>query len=145
MSRNTTTEGSKKKSKKVKNSSSAFNQFLGIFTKLLFIVVLIFCGLLLAKESYTLGYRIFAEEAVSSKEDAKTVTVSITDTMSNKEIAELMERKGLVNDAILFYIQLSISDFKDSVVPGIYSLSTDMTYDEILETIGNETDSEEEE
>ena len=49
---------------------------------------------------YDYGYRIFTEPAVSSGE-GRTVTVTITESMTPMEIGELFESRGLVRDAKL--------------------------------------------
>ena len=56
--------------------------------------------------------------------------MQITENMKAKELADLMEEKGLVRDARLFYLQEKLSGFK--LEPGVYKVSTSMTARELM-------------
>ena len=51
---------------------------------------------------------------------------------STKEIAEALEKKGLINDAGIFVVQEKLSEYKDMIKPGSYQLSTSMSAVEML-------------
>ena len=79
--------------------------------------VLVVCGLYqIGLKCYDFGYRVYTEPAVS-KGDGVDVLVQITEDMGTDEIAELLEEKGLVRDARLFYLQAKLSGFKKE--PGV--------------------------
>ncbi len=80
---------------------------------------------------YDYGYRIFTEPAVSSGE-GRTVTVTITESMTPMEIGELFEGRGLVRDAKLFTMQYYLSEYTKDVGPGTFELSTAMTAEEMM-------------
>ena len=80
---------------------------------------------------YDYGYRIFTEPAVSSGE-GRTVTVTITESMTPMEIGELFESRGLVRDAKLFIMQYYLSEYTKDVGPGTFELSTTMTAEEMM-------------
>ena len=84
-----------------------------------------------ATTAYDFGYRVFADEPVSVA-GGRTITVGIAESASVKEIAEMLEEKGLINDANLFVVQEFLSAHHDKIIPGIYDLSTDMTAEEML-------------
>ena len=52
--------------------------------------------------------------------------------MSNKQIAGMLEEKGLVRDSKLFYLQLKLSAYNHSIEPGVYTLNTSMTPKELM-------------
>jgi UPF0755 protein len=83
----------------------------------------------LAIYAYDFGFQIFADQPVSSG-DGRTVSVVVSDGLSDRELAKLLEQKGLVNDANVFYMQLKLSD--DEVVSGAYELNTAMTASEMI-------------
>lgn len=91
-------------------------------------VYLIYQG---AEICFDYGYRIFTEEAVSIGE-GRSVTVTITESMSPMEIAELFEKRGLVRDAKLFVMQYYLSENVKEVGPGTFELSTAMTAEEMM-------------
>lgn len=103
-------------------------------------VLFVFRG---ASAAYDFGYRVFADEPVSVA-GGRTITVGIAESASVKEIAEMLEEKGLINDATLFVVQEFLSAYHDKIIPGIYDLSTDMTADEMLEIMSTPAEEAEE-
>ena len=81
---------------------------------------------------------VFILGHTGAKGAAKSFAKSITKKGKEglEEIANMMEEKGLSRDARLFYIQMLCSDYKKTIQPGLYILSTDMTAEEILSIIG---------
>ena len=95
------------------------------------VVVFVFRG---ATQAYDFGYRVFADEPVSVS-GGRTITVGISENASVKEIAEMLEEKGLIEDSRLFVVQEFLSAYHKEILPGIYDLSTDMTAEEMLEVM----------
>lgn len=92
-------------------------------------VVYVFRGAALA---YDFGYRVFADEPVSAA-GGRTMTIGIGADMSVKDIAQMLEEKGLIEDANLFIVQELLSAYHGDILPGIYDLSTDMSAEQMLE------------
>ena len=88
----------------------------------------------LAVYAYNFGYQVFADEPVSAGE-GRTVSVSVAEGQGSREIAKLLEQKGLINDANVFYIQQYFSDYRDNMKPGVYELSTAMNAEQMLEIL----------
>ena len=102
--------------------------------------LLVVCGLYqVGIKCYDFGYRVYTEPAVSQDKGTEQI-VQITEEMKAKELADLMEEKGLVRDARLFYLQEKLSGFKPE--PGVYKVSTSMTARELMAAM---TPAEEEE
>lgn len=92
--------------------------------------VLVVCGLYqVGLKCYDFGYRVYTEPAVS-QENGKEQIVQITEDMGTKDLAELLEEKGLVRDARLFYFQAKLAGF--NLQPGVYKVSTSMTAREMM-------------
>lgn len=94
-----------------------------------------------ATTAYEFGYKVFADEPVSAS-GGRTITVGIAESASIKDIAEMLEEKGLIEDARLFIVQEFLSAYHGEILPGIYDLSTSMTAEEMLavmSTPGEET------
>ena len=103
------------------------------------IVILIYN---LGLKAYDFGFRIFAEEPVELG-TGRMVSVSIVEGKSVSEIGDILEEKGLIRDAKLFYFQEMFSEYKGELKPGVYELSTGMTPYEMME-IMSASDEEEE-
>lgn len=88
-----------------------------------------------ATQAYEFGYRVFADQPVSAS-GGRTITVNIEESASIKEIAQMLEERGLIEDANLFIVQELLSAYHGKIVPGIYDLSTDMTASQMLEIMG---------
>ena len=109
--------------------------------------VIMMLGYRFAFNAYDFGYRIFAEEPVSP-EPGLTMSVAIVEGKSAKEIGEILEEKGLIRDAWLFYLQEFFSSYHKELKPGIYELNTAMTPEEMMAVMaassGSSDDEEEE-
>ncbi|MCI8890104.1 MAG: endolytic transglycosylase MltG [Eubacterium sp.] len=115
------------------------------FTVLLFVIAVY--GLYeLGLKSYNYGYRIFAEPPMSAGEGRDRL-VQVKDSMSEMEIAEMLEEKGLIRDRFLFVLQLKVSGYSGKLKAGPYTLNTSMTAEEMLRVMSQEdlTDTEQEE
>lgn len=92
-----------------------------------------------ASKAYDFGFRIFSEEPMTA-EPGYTMSVAIVEGKSAMEIGEILEDKGLIESAYLFYIQEKLSDYHDKLQPGIYELSTAMTPEEMMAIMASESD-----
>ena len=112
-----------------------FNKALFGFIKVAFtimvILLIVFGAVKICSVGYDFGYRVFTEPAIY-KQPGTDILVDVTDKMSEKEIGQLLEDKGLVKDGNLFYLQLKLSAYSKKLVPGIYTLNTSMTAKEMM-------------
>ncbi len=83
-------------------------------------------------EAYDFGYRVFADKPVSVT-GGRTITIGIAEDADIKDIAEMLQEKGLIADAKLFIVQEFLSAYHNEIIPGIYDLSSSMTAVEMLE------------
>lgn len=91
-------------------------------------IVFIFRG---ATQAYDFGYRVFADQPVSVT-GGRTITVGIAENASVKDIAQMLQEKGLIEDSNLFIVQELLSAHHGKILPGIYDLSTEMTAGQML-------------
>lgn len=95
--------------------------------------VLIVCALYyVGLSSYSFGYRVYTEPAVSSG-NGQSMLVQVTGEMSLKDLAEVLEEKGLIRDARLFYLQAVLCKFEPQM--GNYTLKTSMTPSQMMEAM----------
>ena len=97
-----------------------------------------------ALEAHDFGYRIFAEEPVSP-EPGLTMSVAIVEGKSSMDIGKILEEKGLIRDAYLFYLQEFFSSYHKQLKPGIYELNTAMTPEEMMAVMATSASGSEEE
>lgn len=111
------------------------------------IVVLVFAATYImraATAAYDYGFRIFTEEPVSLGE-GRTISVSVQEPVSAREVGEMLEERGLIRDANLFVIQELLSENHGKMQPGIYDLSTAMTAEEMMDVMAADAPEEDEE
>ena len=90
------------------------------------VALLIVMGLVkLGNYCYDFGYRVFTESPVDA-EPGRDVVLQIGADMSEMEIGELLEEKGLIRDKLFFYVQLKLSAYSGKLNPGVYTLNTSM-------------------
>ena len=107
----------------------------------LFLASFIYRGALMA---YDYGYRVFTESPVSVGE-GRIISIEVKKDMSSRDLGEMLERKGLIRDSRIFFLQELLSEYHGKEVPGIYDLSTAMTAEEMLGVMCPEPGEEEEE
>ena len=93
--------------------------------------------------AYNFGYRVFAD-IPAALSPGRDIEVTITESMDSKKIAEDFEEAGLVLDWKLFWTQIQSSEYKNSIKPGVYVLNNSMKAEEMLEIIGDNSETEEE-
>lgn len=102
------------------------------------VAVLIFW---LGKSAYHFGYDVFNQQAMSPGE-GQEVTVVIKEDTSVYKIAKTLEKKGLVKDAIVFFVQERFSNYHGELKPGTYLLSTAYTPNRIMGILAGDTEQE---
>ena len=128
MSKNLSSGGNEVKIKQLTFS------FIGTVIRIVIIAVAALLIYKAGQKAYDFGYRVFAEEAMSPA-PGRDVEVSITQGKSAYEVGEMLEEKGLIRDAQLFMLQEKLSGYKDKMQPGIYTLNTSMTAEDMLKVM----------
>lgn len=97
-------------------------------------VVLIIAVLFIYKagvKAYDFGFRIFTEEPMTA-EPGRDIEVTITQGDGVRDVGTMLEEKGLIRDAQLFFIQKQLSQYTGDIQPGVYTLNTSMTAEEMF-------------
>lgn len=115
-----------------------------LIVKLVFLVFAATYIMRAATAAYDYGFRIFTEEPVSLGE-GRTISVSVKEPVSAREVGEMLEERGLIRDANLFVIQELLSENHGKMQPGIYDLSTAMTAEEMMDVMAADAPEEGEE
>ena len=85
-------------------------------------------------QQHDFGYRLFTEAPVD-EEPGQNVKVTIEEGLSAKEVCQLLEDKGLIRDANLFFFQLKLAEKDDRLAHGNFVLNTSMNFEELIEAI----------
>ncbi len=117
--------------------------FLGTVIRVVILIILAFVLFRLGGKAYEFGFRIFTEEAMEEP-PGRDVQITISNRDGVKEVANMLEEKGLIRDATLFRIQEKVSLYDGDIHPGIFTLNTSMTAEEMLGVLLKSDESEEE-
>ena len=115
-----------------------------IFSTVFKVVLAIIIVMLVYKWSltaYEYGQRVFNEPPMTAG-NGRMVTIVVEEGESAKEIAEDLEKNGLIRDANLFRVQEMLSAYKDKMKPGVYELNTSMTTEEMMAIMSSEVEAE---
>ena len=112
----------------------------GVFRTALYIcvAVLIFWG---GKTAYQFGYNVFDQQAISPGA-GQEVTVVIQEGSSVYDIGRILESKGLIEDAKVFYVQEKLSNYREKLNAGTYLLSTAYTPTRIMGILAGDEEQE---
>ena len=92
--------------------------------------------------AYDFGYSIFTVKSTEEGE-GMDVLVSVTEDMSTADIADLLVKKKLIDDASIFKIQVSLfTSDKYVILPGTYTLNTTMSPQEMIQEMVGVPESE---
>ena len=102
--------------------------------KYVLIALLVMFFISRAREFYHMGYGIFMQKGIDSEGNGHDVTIVIDEEAdSMAALGKLLERHGLIENANIFRVQELFSAYHDETIePGTYILSTEMTTEEIL-------------
>ena len=95
----------------------------------------------LCREGYDLGYRFFTETPVDEA-PGNDILVKVNEDTSARELGNMLEEKGLIRDARLFFLQLKLSAYSKSIKPGVYTLNTSMTLKEMMMEMSPQEDTQ---
>ena len=91
-----------------------------------------------AGEAYEFGYKIFTEEPVSTA-PGLDITVTIPKGSNAYDIGKLLEERGVIRDARVFFVQELISDYRGKLSAGTYTLNTSWDIEDLLAVLASET------
>lgn len=118
-------------------SSKTTLHLVGMILNILMMVLIVFVVIQLATVAYDIGYRVFTEPAMES-EPGRDVMVEVESGMSAWALGTELEEKGLVDNYILFTVQLQLSSYAKNIKPGLYTLNTSMTAQEMMQVMTKE-------
>lgn len=100
----------------------------------------IICAVLIviwAGRAYTEGYGLFVQKGLDTPGEAhgELVTISEEQASSALEVGEVLENLNLISSKYAFAVKARLSGYRHSIVPGTYTLSSDMTMEQMLEKL----------
>ncbi len=121
------------------NARKAALRVASICLKVAIFVVIILGIIYLGQNAYHYTHEIFNDEPLEAA-PGKDVTVKITQDVSTKQLAKVLEDNGLIDNAVVFQIKMKIADFDDTVKAGDYKLNTSMPPSEMFKILSGQNE-----
>ncbi len=122
-------------SKSTKSVIRGIGIIIELFLNILFYVVLVMAVVRLSVWTYGFAYQIFGNVTVSEA-PGELATIEIKEKEGTRDIANDLEKNGLIVNADSFFIRAKLTTGKKKpILPGTYTLNSAMTYDEILSVL----------
>lgn len=93
----------------------------------------------LGQTTYHYTHEIFSDEAFEEA-PGKDVVIKISEEVSAKQLAKVLEEKGLIENAVVFQLKMKMADFDDTIKAGSYELNTSMTPSEMFKVLSGQDD-----
>ncbi len=103
----------------------------------LVMVLIVFVLLKAGELAYEMGFRVFTEPAMDAS-PGRDVAVRVEKEMSGLELGSVLEEKKLVDNGVLFAIQLRLSAYAGKLKAGTYTLNTSQTAVEMIRLLAGE-------
>ena len=92
--------------------------------------------------AFEYGERLFGETAVDET-PGRDVVINISEGDSVSDVGKALEDAGLIRDKTLFVIQEKLIGYKNGIQPGVYTLNTSQTIEQMLQLMSVIQESEE--
>lgn len=103
------------------------------------VFVLILLGIIyLGQIAYHYTHEVFSDEAFEEA-PGRDVVLNVSEDTGTEQLAKVLEKNGLIEDAAVFRIQMKVADFDGPVKAGTYHLNTSMTPNEMLKILSGES------
>ena len=116
------------------NTRKAAMQAGSICLKVAIFVVIVLGIVYLGQTTYRYTHAVFSDEAYETA-PGKNATVKIPADISAKDLADILEENGLIEDAVIFRYQMKMADFGDTVKAGEYELNSSMSPSEMMKIL----------
>ena len=103
----------------------------------LVMVLIVFVLLKAGEVAYEMGFRVFTEPAMDAS-PGRDVAVRVEKEMSGLELGSVLEEKKLVDNGVLFAIQLRLSAYAGKLKAGTYTLNTSQPAVEMIRLLAGE-------
>lgn len=123
----------------LKKTSSAI---LGTSIKIVVYMLIAVAIYVILSSAFSFGELIFSENGMAAKGNGTQIQVTIPQNASSKEVGDILEKNGLIENSYAFVIQVIL--YEAEIVPGKYVLNTDENPKEIIEILSGVTEEKEE-
>lgn len=115
------------------NNRKTSQGFANISLKILKYVVMIIVAVIFATSAFDFGSKVFYSQGMEPS-PGTDMTFTVEKDTTIKELGEMLEEYGVIEDAGVFRVQSMVHNVK-SIEPGTYSFNTSQNGEEIFKVI----------
>ena len=116
------------------NTRKAAMRIVSICLRVAMLVLIVLGIIYLGQTTYQYSRAVFSDAAYE-EEPGKNAKISVPHDISEKEFAEILESNGLIENAVVFRIQMKMGGFGNTVKAGDYELNSSMAPSEIIKIL----------
>lgn len=110
-----------------------------LLLKILLIALIAFGLYQFGMYAFDFGRQIYSEEGMTAA-PGKDVAVVVSEGESVKEVAQMLERFGLIRNAYVFMVQERLSRYHGRIQPGNYVLNTSQSGNTMIAILSGHTE-----
>lgn len=110
-----------------------------LLLKVLLIALITFVLYQFGTYAFDFGRQIYSEEGMTAA-PGKDVAVVVSEGESVKEVAQMLERFGLIRNAYVFMVQERLSRYHGQIQPGNYVLNTSQSGNTMIAILSGHTE-----
>lgn len=119
------------------NTRKAAMRVVSICLKVAIFVLIVLGIVYLGQRTFRYAHAVFSDTAMEAP-PGRSVKIRIAEEVTAKKMAEFLEKKGVIENAETFRIQMKYHEFEGMIKPGIYELNTSMPPSEIIRILSGE-------
>ena len=97
-------------------------------------VAIVLAMIYLGQTTYKYTRAVFGNEAFDEA-PGKSVKITISEPISGKALADVLEKNGLIENSMVFQIQMKLAGFGNTVAADTYELNTSMPPSELFKIL----------
>jgi UPF0755 protein len=121
------------KSTAVKLTLKITSFILQLLLNIVFYILVILLIVNFSKMAYTFTYQLYGPDTVDAPGTGSPIIFQINKGESTMDIASKLKVNRAIENKYSFYLKTKLEN--KTIMPGMYEISTDMTYDELLTVI----------
>lgn len=104
-----------------------------LLMNIVFYIFIVILTINISKRAFEFAYQLYGPDPVHAKGYGRPITIQIKKGEATGDIASKLELNRAIENKYSFWLKVQLEDLV--IMPGTYEISSDMTYDEILDII----------
>ena len=139
MERSSSSSGQRNRSNRPKKKKSRSPKWLGLIIGIVIVIVVIFAGINIYQRTFNMAKGLVAENEAQTTENTagtgETVSITIPEGASTKDIADILKENGLIGSTLVFRFKSKAGNFDGTYRHGTYTIEKGLEDEQIMELL----------